>query len=109
MQATVTNIIERLTKETAALSVGESPKELYQPIEYIMGLGGKRTRPLLTLLSYNLFSDDLTIAYKPALAVEIFHNFTLMHDDIMDHAPLRRGNQTVHEKWNKNVAILSGD
>jgi geranylgeranyl diphosphate synthase type II len=88
---------------------GESPKELYEPIDYIMELGGKRMRPALTLIAVNLFSDNWQNALKPAVAVEVFHNFTLMHDDIMDAAPLRRGQATVHEKWGDDVAILSGD
>lgn len=79
------------------------------PVNYILGLGGKRVRPLLTLLAADLFTDDIEDAIYPALAIEVFHNFTLMHDDIMDNAPLRRGNATVHEKWNRDVAILSGD
>src|SRR5688500_15060448 len=74
-----------------------------------MSLGGKRLRPLLTLLSYSLFKDDVKTVVPYAVAVEAFHNFTLMHDDIMDKAPLRRGKATVHEKWNVNTAILSGD
>jgi len=88
---------------------GAKPQELYQPISYIMSLGGKRLRPLLTLMSYSLYKDDYRSILTPAAAVEVFHNFTLMHDDIMDEAPLRRGQQTVHEKWNANTAILSGD
>lgn len=88
---------------------GENPKELYEPISYIMSLGGKRMRPALTLMAYNLYKDDWESVIKPALAVEVFHNFTLLHDDIMDEAPLRRGEPTVHEKWNANTAILSGD
>lgn len=86
-----------------------SPKELYEPISYLMALGGKRMRPLLVLMGYQLFKDDVKKALPAALAVETFHNFTLMHDDIMDNAPLRRGKATVHEKWNSNIAILSGD
>ncbi len=82
---------------------------IYQPINYIMQLGGKRMRPVLCLMSANLFSDEIEDAIYPALAIEVFHNFTLMHDDIMDNAPLRRGKPTVHEKWNRDVAILSGD
>jgi geranylgeranyl diphosphate synthase type II len=74
-----------------------------------MGLGGKRLRPLLTLLGANLYTDDIAHTYLPAIGVEVFHNFTLMHDDIMDNAPLRRGKPTVHAKWNTNTAILSGD
>jgi len=91
------------------LSLPEHPARLYEPIHYILSLGGKRLRPLLALMSYNLFSDDIDKAILPALSVEVFHNFTLVHDDIMDNAPLRRGNDTVHIKWDDNVAILSGD
>lgn len=88
---------------------GQRPDELYDPIRYILKLGGKRIRPLLTLLSYGLYQKDPENVLSQAAAVEVFHNFTLMHDDIMDQAPLRRGKETVHEKWNPNVAILSGD
>lgn len=88
---------------------GQQPTELYEPIRYLMDLGGKRMRPLLTLMAAALYTDQWQRAVKPALAVEVFHNFTLMHDDIMDRAPLRRGQATVHAKWNENVAILSGD
>ncbi len=88
---------------------GENPKELYDPISYLMQLSGKRMRPLLAVLGYTLFKEDWQHILKPAIAVEVFHNFTLMHDDIMDKAPLRRGKPTVHEKWNDNIAILSGD
>jgi len=85
------------------------PANLYEPIEYILSLGGKRMRPLLVLLGYSLYENDPERILKPALAVEVFHNFTLMHDDIMDKAPIRRGKPTVHEKWNETIAILSGD
>ncbi len=85
------------------------PEELYAPIRYILDLNGKRIRPLLTLLSYGMFKDDPFDVVYPSLAVEVFHNFTLMHDDIMDNAPIRRGKATVHEKWNENIALLSGD
>ncbi len=95
--------------ELSKLSYGSEPPELYEPIEYIMSLGGKRLRPMLVLTAYSLFRDDAACIVRPALAVEIFHNFTLMHDDIMDEAPLRRGKETVHEKWNPATAILSGD
>jgi len=88
---------------------GKQPVSLYEPIRYLMALGGKRMRPLLTLLSYSLYKNDVKKIVPYATAVEAFHNFTLMHDDIMDNAPLRRGNATVHEKWNVNTAILSGD
>ncbi len=88
---------------------GQDPQSLYEPIRYIMALGGKRIRPLLTLLAHGLWQTDPRPALKPALAVEVFHNFSLMHDDIMDKAPLRRGKPTVHARWNESTAILSGD
>ncbi len=93
----------------ATFNFGTQPSELYEPIRYILSLGGKRLRPLLTLMSCQLFDEQLEKAIYPALGVEVFHNFTLLHDDIMDQAPIRRGQQTVHEKWDANVAILSGD
>jgi geranylgeranyl diphosphate synthase type II len=102
-------LLQTLQTEFAQSSYGLHPNELYEPIRYIMSLGGKRFRPLLTLLSASIYTDDWQKAVKPAMAVEVFHNFTLMHDDIMDKAPLRRGKATVHEKWNANTAILSGD
>ena len=85
------------------------PKNLYDPIQYILNLGGKRLRPLLTLMTADCFEGDVSSALDAALAVEVFHNFSLVHDDIMDDAPLRRGHQTVHEKWDLNTGILSGD
>lgn len=100
---------DALSNQIKTTHYGDHPAELYDPIRYIMDLGGKRLRPLMTLLGTYLFTDDWQKAIKPALAVEVFHNFTLMHDDIMDQAPLRRGQPTVHEKWNHNIAILSGD
>jgi geranylgeranyl diphosphate synthase type II len=87
----------------------KEPATLYQPIDYILQLGGKRLRPVLTLLSAEVFDADYKKALPAALAVEVFHNFSLIHDDIMDDAPLRRGKITVHEKWNINTGILSGD
>ncbi|MCK6649259.1 MAG: polyprenyl synthetase family protein [Bacteroidia bacterium] len=98
--------IEQAIKES---KYGSNPKELYDPIEYIMSLGGKRMRPILVMMACDLFDGDTTKALHPALAIEIFHNFTLVHDDIMDKAPLRRNKETVHMKWNDNIAILSGD
>jgi len=85
------------------------PKGLYQPIEYVMGMGGKRIRPTLCLAGCKLFTDDITQAVRPSLSLEIFHNFTLLHDDIMDNADVRRNQATVHKKWDDNTAILSGD
>jgi len=101
-----TALIEReLTKE----QFPERPSELYDPLRYFMQLGGKRIRPILTLLSSELFGSTAEKALSQALAIEVFHNFTLIHDDIMDAAPTRRKMPTVHEKWNPNIAILSGD
>lgn len=85
------------------------PEELYDPLDYIMSLGGKRMRPVLVMLTHSLYSDNHDYALNAALSVETFHNFSLIHDDIMDEAPIRRGMPTVHEKWNQNTAILSGD
>ena len=95
--------------EISRQKFGKAPASLYEPIRYLMGLGGKRLRPMLTLLSYSLFKNDVKPIVKYAAAIEAFHNFTLMHDDIMDKAPLRRGKPTVHKKWNVSTAILSGD
>ncbi len=87
----------------------KEPKGLYNPIRYILDLGGKRLRPVLTLMTSEIFDCDYKKVLNAALAVEVFHNFSLIHDDIMDEAPLRRGKETVHEKWNINTGILSGD
>ena len=87
----------------------KSPRQLYEPINYILSLGGKRLRPVLLLMSYNLFDQQIEKALHVAFAIEVFHNFTLMHDDIMDAAPLRRNKPTVHYKYNVNTGILSGD
>ncbi|MBT8271687.1 MAG: polyprenyl synthetase family protein [Flavobacteriaceae bacterium] len=93
----------------SSLQLQKEPKALYAPIEYILNLGGKRMRPVLTLMAAELFGADHNKALNAALAVEVFHNFTLIHDDIMDEAPLRRGQPTVHHKWDLNTGILSGD
>lgn len=98
-----------LEREIKKQKYGKQPVSLYEPIRYLMALGGKRLRPMLSLLAYSLYKKDVQNVVKYAAAVEAFHNFTLMHDDIMDKAPLRRGKPTVHEKWNVNTAILSGD
>ena len=91
------------------LKLPDHPKQLYDPITYIINLGGKRVRPLLVLMATELFGENANESIHAAMAIEIFHNFTLVHDDIMDNAPLRRGKATVHEKWSTNIAILSGD
>lgn len=98
-----------LEHEIKKQKYGLQPASLYEPIRYLMALGGKRLRPMLTILAYSLYKNDAKKIVPYAVAVEAFHNFTLMHDDIMDKAPLRRGNPTVHEKWNVPTAILSGD
>lgn len=99
----------KLNAEIAALNFDKKPQELYHPVRYFLDLGGKRMRPLLSLLSCYIFDNEYIKATKASLAIEIFHNFTLIHDDIMDNAPLRRGKPTVHEKWNRNIALLAGD
>src|SRR6201986_1517003 len=102
LQGIISTEVNQLTSPT-------SPAKLEEPIKYILSLGGKRLRPALLLMACDLFGGDINKAIPPALAIEVFHNFTLMHDDIMDNAPLRRGKTTVHERWNPNVGILSGD
>lgn len=86
-----------------------SPERLYDPIQYVLGMGGKRLRPVLMLLAYNMYKEDVSDALSQAAAIETYHNFTLLHDDLMDKADMRRGKPTVHKKWNENMAILSGD
>jgi len=105
----MTNYLQKLEDKLSTLPLAEEPHNLYEPIRYILSLGGKRLRPMLVLLGYGLEKTNFDKIIEPALAVEVFHNFTLMHDDIMDDAPIRRGQPTVHEKWNNTVAILSGD
>lgn len=105
--------IEKYQKAFAAylkeFSTPKEPNNLYQPIQYILELGGKRLRPVLTLMATDIFDERCEKSLDAALAVEVFHNFSLIHDDIMDDAPLRRGHKTVHEKWDINTGILSGD
>ncbi|MFZ4456414.1 MAG: polyprenyl synthetase family protein [Bacteroidales bacterium] len=109
MNYSTEQLIERINSEIEQLQLQKSPLELYEPIEYSLSLGGKRIRPLLTLLACNLFKDSVEESVSPALGIEIFHNFTLLHDDLMDKSEIRRGNPTVHKKWSANSAILSGD
>jgi geranylgeranyl diphosphate synthase, type II len=96
-------------KHLEGFTVHKEPKNLYNPINYILELGGKRLRPVLTLMTAEVFGVNAQTAMDAALSIEVFHNFSLVHDDIMDDAPLRRGEETVHEKWNLNTGILSGD
>ena len=106
---TLSEIQNILSAEIEKIKLDQNPQGLYEPIRYTLALGGKRIRPALTLLACNLFTDDVNPAVNPALGLEIFHNFTLLHDDIMDKADVRRGQPTVYKKWNENTAILSGD
>lgn len=107
------NIVETYKKDfldylNTSITIKE-PKNLYKPIHYILQIGGKRLRPILTLMTCDILNGNVKNAYDAALAVEVFHNFTLIHDDIMDSAPIRRGKETVHIKWDVNTGILSGD
>lgn len=101
--------LDRIEKALRELSFNSNPPELYEPIRYTLGLGGKRMRPVLLLMGNEMFGGDIEKALMPAVGIEVFHNFTLLHDDIMDKAPLRRGKPTVQAKWNSDIAILSGD
>lgn len=98
-----------IEQRISSLQFGHRPPELYEPIRYMLSLGGKRMRPALLLMANELFGGDPEKAMGPALGIEVFHNFTLLHDDIMDKAPLRRSQPTVHTRWNNDIAILSGD
>jgi geranylgeranyl diphosphate synthase type II len=100
------NLVE---KHIQSLNIPDTPPELYEPVRYILSLGGKRIRPALVIMACDMFAGDVASALIPAVAIEIFHNFTLLHDDIMDRSERRRGSPTVHVKYNENVAILSGD
>jgi len=105
----VEEISATLFEKIEEIILPEEPAKLYDPIRYILSLGGKRLRPLLAVMSHNLFTDEINEVILPAISIEVFHNFTLVHDDIMDEAPLRRGEPTVHKRWDNNVGILSGD
>lgn len=106
---TLPALLDAISDYAVAHSFPATPPELYQPCSYMLTLGGKRLRPAILLMGYELFRDEIEQALPAAWAVELFHNFTLMHDDIMDAAPLRRGQPTVHTRWNTTTAILSGD
>lgn len=102
-------ILKLVNKYLDNLSYDRKPSSLYEPIRYVLSMGGKRIRPVLMLLSYNMFRENLEEILMPACALETYHNYTLLHDDLMDNADLRRGHETVHRKWDANTAILSGD
>lgn len=107
--ARIEELQDQFLQALSDLELPENPKDLYDPIKYTLSNGGKRMRPLLVLMGCKIFSKDISNALNPAIGIELFHNFTLLHDDIMDDAPLRRGQPAVHKKWTSNIAILSGD
>ncbi len=109
MNEQIQHFLDEIESHIKKIPLDCEPKALYQPVSYCLDKGGKRIRPLMTLLACDMFGGDVKQAIPPALGLELFHNFTLMHDDIMDNAPLRRNHPTVHEKWDANTAILSGD
>ena len=102
-------ILKKVNEALDNLVYDRQPASLYDPIKYVLSIGGKRVRPVLTMLSYNLYKDDPLSIMSQAIGLETYHNFTLLHDDLMDHADMRRGHETVHKKWDANRAILSGD
>ena len=105
----IKNYQEIINSKIEKIRIEGTPNELYDPINYILNLKSKRVRPILSLLSYSLFKEDIDKITEPSIALEFFHNFTLIHDDIMDNADIRRGEDTIHKKWNNNIGILSGD
>ncbi len=109
MTQTSDQILKTVNEALDRLPYDRQPASLYEPVKYVLSLGGKRIRPVLMLLTYNLFKDNPEDVIMPALGLETYHNYTLLHDDLMDKADLRRGHPTVHKKWNANTAILSGD
>ena len=102
-------LLKKVNEALDNLVYDRQPASLYDPIRYVLSIGGKRVRPVLTLLTYNLYKDDPLSIMSQAIGLETYHNFTLLHDDLMDHADMRRGHETVHKKWDANRAILSGD
>ena len=106
---TANQILDKINTYISELSLVRTPEGLYSPIDYVLSMGGKRIRPVLMLMAYNLYKEDVAAALAPATGIEMYHNYTLLHDDLMDRADMRRGKQTVHKRWNDNTAILSGD
>ena len=109
MPQSFSQLLDKVNAHINTLDYAHEPMHLYEPVKYILSLGGKRIRPAMMLMAYNMFRDDVEKILDPALALEIYHNFTLLHDDLMDNADMRRGNPTVHKRWDANTAILSGD
>ena len=106
---TASQLLDKINNHISEIQFTRTPKGLYEPIEYILSLGGKRIRPVLMLMGYNLYREDVASIYDPATAIEVYHNHTLLHDDLMDRSDVRRGKPTVHKVWNDNTAVLSGD
>ncbi len=106
---TASELLEKINSHIADLRFVRTPKGLYDPITYVLSMGGKRIRPVLMLMAYNLYKEDVRPVFSPATGIEVYHNYTLLHDDLMDRADKRRGKDTVHKVWNDNAAILSGD
>ncbi len=106
---TASQLLDKINNHISEIQFTRTPKGLYEPIEYILSLGGKRIRPVLMLMAYNLYREDVASVYDPAIAIEVYHNHTLLHDDLMDRSDMRRGKPTVHKVWNDNTAVLSGD
>ena len=106
---TAEKMLELFNQALVEHKIERKPEGLYDPIRYVLSLGGKRIRPVLMLMAYNLYQEDVTPIMSQALAIETYHNYTLLHDDLMDRAEVRRGKPTVHKRWNDNTAILSGD
>lgn len=106
---TTTELLEKINNHLAELKFTRQPQGLYEPVSYVLSLGGKRIRPVLMLMAYNLYREDVENILAPATGIEVYHNYTLLHDDLMDKADMRRGKPTVHKVWNENAAILSGD
>lgn len=102
-------LLQTINEHIASLQFTRTPKGLYDPVSYVLSLGGKRIRPVLMLMAYNLYREDISRILSPATGIEVYHNYTLLHDDLMDRADMRRGKKTVHKVWGDNVAILSGD
>ena len=109
MPLSIDTLQQKIDQNIKEIEFSQEPATLFDPIAYILSIGGKRVRPLLTLLTHSLYCDDVDKAIMPAIGIEIFHNFTLLHDDLMDQSDMRRGQPAVHKKWDENTAILSGD
>lgn len=106
---TASQLLDKINTHVSELQFTRSPEGLYAPVEYVLSMGGKRIRPVLMLMAYNLYKEDVARIYGPATGIEVYHNYTLLHDDLMDRADMRRGKATVHKVWDDNTAILSGD